>query len=135
VAPTNADKFRLSLEGVNRGDISAALEYVDPAVKWDPPAILPDSQVYRGHDGVRAWMATMLEVFENLRIDPEGEFKELDDIHVLVPVRASGRGRQSGVEVNVSFFMLGTGKDLLERMEFFPSETDALAAVAARCRE
>jgi ketosteroid isomerase-like protein len=129
---TNAEKFRLALEGVNRGDIDAALEHVDPAVRWEPPALLPDSQTYVGHDGVRAWWTTVDEAFEDLRIDPQGEFRELDDVHVLVPVRASGRGRQSGVDVKASFYMLGTGRDLLERMEFFPTEDEALEAVAAR---
>jgi ketosteroid isomerase-like protein len=132
VTLTNADKFRLAIEAVNRGDLEAALEHQHPAVLWEPPTVLPDTQTYRGHAGIRAWWKTMDEAFENLRLDPEGEFKELDDVHVLVPIRASGRGRQSGIEVNVSFYMLGTGRELLERMEFFPSETEALEAVASR---
>jgi ketosteroid isomerase-like protein len=135
VALTNADKFRLALEAVNRGDIDATLENVDSAVAWEPPGILPDAQIYHGHDGVRAWWDTMNEAFEDLRMDPEGDFKELDDIHVLVPVRASGRGRHSGIEVDVSFYMLGTGRELLERMEFFPNEEEALRAIAARSGE
>lgn len=129
---TNADKFRLALEAVNRGDPEAMLEHVHPEVAWETPSVLPDTQTYRGHDGVRAWLETMEDAFEDLRLDPEGDFTELDDVHVLVPVRASGRGRHSGVEVDVSFWMLGTGLDLLERMEFFPSEQEALAAIASR---
>jgi ketosteroid isomerase-like protein len=128
---SNADKFRLAIEAVNRNDIDAALQYVDPKVEWRAPAVMPDTQTYHGHDGVRAWRATMEEAFEQLRLEPRGEFRELDDVHVLVPIRASGRGRESGVEVDVSFYMLGTGRDLLARMEFFPSEDAALAAVSA----
>ena len=48
---------------------------------------------------------------------------------MLVPVRALGRGRESGTEVNVSFYLLGSGGERLERMEFFPNETEALEAV------
>jgi hypothetical protein len=132
MALTNAEKFRLALEAVNCGDLDATLEHAHPEVKWEPPSVLPDIQTYYGHDGVREWWGTMDDAFENLRLDPEGDFRELDEIHVLVPVRATGRGRQSGVEVAASFFMLGTGHDLLERMEFFPTEEEALQAVAER---
>ena len=128
---SNADKFRLAIEAVNRYDLDEALQYVDRKVEWRAPAVMPDAETYYGHDGVRAWRATMEEAFDQLQIEPQGEFDELDEVHVLVPVRASGRGRESGVQVNVSFYMLGTGADLLERMEFFPTEEAALAAARA----
>ena len=129
---SNADKFRAAIDAVNRGDIEGTLAHVHPKVAWEPPGILPDAETYRGHQGVRDWWRTMDDAFENLRLDPLGDFTELDEVHVLVPIRASGRGRQSGVEVNVAFCMLGTGRELLERMEFFPNEEEALAAVAVR---
>jgi ketosteroid isomerase-like protein len=125
---SNAEKFRRALEAVTNGDIDAALRYVHPEVEWRVPSVLPDAAVYRGHDGVREWEAIMRDAFEELRLEPEGDFRELDEVHVLVPVRASGRGRESGIPVHVSFWMLGTGRELLERMEFFPSENDGLHA-------
>jgi ketosteroid isomerase-like protein len=125
---TNAERFRKALAAVNRGDIDAALEHVQPDVEWRPPGILPDVETYYGHDGVREWMATMTEAFEDLRVDPTGDFTELDDVHVLVPVRSSARGRESGVRVDAAMYLLGTGRELLERMEFFPTEEEALEA-------
>lgn len=122
------DQFRSALEAFNRGDIEAALEDVDPAVEWHTPGILPDSQTYYGHDGVRAWADTMGDAFADLRLEPQSDFRELDTEHVLVEVRASGRGRESGIEVKAAFFMLATGREKLARMEFFPTEQDALAA-------
>src|SRR5881409_1029202 len=113
---SSAEKFRRALEAVNRGDIDGALEHVAPTIEWRTPATLPDTQTYHGHEGVRKWWELMDDAFEHLRIDPTGEFAELDDVHVLVPVGASGRGRESGVPVNVSFFMMGTGLEQLERM-------------------
>jgi hypothetical protein len=70
----------------------------------------------------------MAEAFEDLRLDPQGAFRQLDDVHVLVQVRASGHGGESGIPVDVLFWMLGTGAVLLERMEFFATEEEALAA-------
>ena len=67
------------------------------------------------------------EAFDQLRLEP-GEYRDLGEGHVLVPVQASGKGRESGAEVNVSFYLLGWGREKLERMEFFPSEREALDA-------
>jgi ketosteroid isomerase-like protein len=124
-------KFRRALEAFNRGDLEAAMQDMDPEVEWFPPEPLPDKQVYRGYAAVRAWWATLNDVFTDFRIEP-GEFRDLGDGVVLVPVRAFGRGKESGAPVESSFCMMGTGHDLLKRMEFFPGEEEALAAVKER---
>jgi ketosteroid isomerase-like protein len=121
------EKFRNALESFNRGDIQAALKDMDPKVEWRTPQILPDAQTYHGHDGVKAWWAMWNDAFVDLRLEP-GEFKDLGEGRVLVTVRALGRGRESGAEVNVSFYLLGSGSERLERMEFFASEAEALEA-------
>jgi ketosteroid isomerase-like protein len=123
----NVEMFRRALEAFNRGDVQGALKDIDPQVEWQTPRSLPDPQTYYGHEGVKSWWAMMRDAFVELRLEP-GEFKDLAEGQVLVPVRASGRGRESGAEVNVSFFLLGSGREKLERMEFFPNEAEALAA-------
>jgi hypothetical protein len=132
VAISNSEKFRRAIEALNRGDPPGTLEFVDPEVRWETPGVLPDTQTYHGHAGVLTMWKEMTDTFEDLTLTPLGDFRDLDDVHVLVEIRLNGRGRQSGIPVDVSFFMLGTGLDLLERMEFFPSEEEALQAVAAR---
>ena len=124
----DVEKFRDALEAFNRGDVQAALKDMDPKVEWRTPQILPDAQTYQGHDGVKAWWAMWNDAFADLRLEP-GEFKDLGEGRVLVSVRALGRGRESGAEVDVSFYLLGSGSERLERMEFFASETEALEAV------
>jgi ketosteroid isomerase-like protein len=124
----NVEKFRGALEAFNRGDVGGILEVVDPHVEWQTPRSLPDTQTFYGHEGVKAWWAMMSDAFDELRLEP-GEFKDLGENGVLVPVRASGRGRDSGAEVSVSFWMLGQGVEKLQRMQFFPSEAEALEAV------
>jgi ketosteroid isomerase-like protein len=123
----NVEKFRSAIEAFNREDVDDALKEIDPQVEWQTPRSLPDARTYYGHQGVKSWWATMTDAFEELRLEP-GEFKDLGEGKVLVPVRASGRGRDSGAEVSVSFYMLGWGREKLERMEFFPSEEEALEA-------
>jgi ketosteroid isomerase-like protein len=128
VPPRNSDKFRLALEAVNGRDAEKMVEHVHPDVEWQVPALFPDAEVYRGHAGMRRWLATIEDVFDDLRIEPVSAFRDLDEEHVLVEVRASGTGRESGVPVDATFYMLGTGRELLERMEFFAAEEDALVA-------
>ena len=122
------EKFRNALEAFNRGDIHEALKDMDPQVEWRTPQSLPDAQTYHGHDGVKAWWAMWNDAFADLRLEPD-EFKDLGNGRVIVPVRALGRGRESGAEVDVSFCLLGSGSGRLERMEFFASEAEALEAV------
>jgi ketosteroid isomerase-like protein len=121
------EMFRKALEAFNRGDVEGALKNVDPQVEWQTPRSLPDPQTYYGHAGVKSWWAMWSDAFEQLRLEP-GEFKDLGEGQVLVPVRASGRGRESGAEVNVSFYLLGWGREKLKRMEFFPNKAEALEA-------
>jgi ketosteroid isomerase-like protein len=130
----NVEMFRSALHAFNRGDVEGALKDMDPQIEWHTPRSLVDAQTYHGHEGVKSWWAIMSDAFDQLRLEP-GEFKDLGEEGVLVPVRASGRGRESGVEVDASFYLLGAGREKLERMEFFPSEAEALEAVGLSERD
>jgi ketosteroid isomerase-like protein len=132
VAVDSEHPFPRALEAFNQGDTEAMVADCDPAVEWHVPGVMPDAQVYRGPEGVKSWAATMREAFDDLRLDP-GEFTDLGNDQVLVAIRSTGRGKESGVEVEASFFMLGTGREgKLIRMEFFPTEEAARAAVRDR---
>ena len=130
----DAERFRLALEAFNRGDLDGMVADMSPDVDFHVPGTLPDAQVYRGPEGVKRWAAVMNDAFEDLQMH-FGEFEEVAPETVLVQVRATGRGRESGVEVEAPFWMLGSGTDgKLERMEFFPTAEEARAAVAASGR-
>ena len=127
----DAQNFRRAIEAFNRGDLDAMVADMDPAVEWHVPGSMPDAQVYRGPEGVKRWAVIMREAFDDLQLH-FGDFEELANETVLVHVRANGRGRESGVEVEAPFWMLGTGRDGgLVRMEFFLTEEEAHAAIAA----
>ena len=55
--------------------------------------------VYHGHDGVRAWLRDLDEVWEELHFEPEAYF-ELGEQTLTFGVQR-GRGRQSGVQVEM----------------------------------
>jgi ketosteroid isomerase-like protein len=124
-----AESFKAALEAFNRRDFDGIVADVDPDVEFHVPGGLPDADVYRGPEEVKRWAVMMLDAFDDLQLE-FGEFREVAEETVLVPVRSVGHGRESGVKVEASFFMLGTGRDgRLVRMEWFATEDEALAAV------
>ena len=57
-----------------------------------------EGKVYRGHEGVRRWLADSDESFDELRI-AASDFRDLGD-RVLVFGRIRARGRESGLELD-----------------------------------
>ncbi len=93
----NVESLRAAFEAFNRGDDEAWIaDYHDDAEFSDLEDI-PDSRNYRGHDGIRQWLADGRSVVERLRFEPRS-FRDAGDT-VLVEVAASGTGIGSGVPV------------------------------------
>ena len=80
---------RGSIEERQRAVLSAA----DPEVEWHTATDLPDSRVYRGHDGVAALIQEGVNSFEGFRVDAE-EFIDRGE-YVVVPLVLRGRIRGS----------------------------------------
>ena len=97
----NVDVVRAAWEAWERGDMDAVFDTYDPEIVWDqtrhPTAEL--SAVYRGHDGVRDFFRAWLAPFDGYygRAD---EFIDAGDA-VVASVRQGGRGKESGVEVDM----------------------------------
>ena len=87
-----------AMEAFNERDIDRLLEFADPEMEWRPPAELPGTSVYHGHDGVRQSIADMLDAFGDLRAEPE-RFIDADD-RVIALYRWRGRGSTSGISVD-----------------------------------
>jgi ketosteroid isomerase-like protein len=94
----NVQAVKDAMEAFNRRDFDAMLEFADPEVEWRPPAELPGTSVYHGHDGVREATADMLDAFGDLRAEPE-RFIDADG-RVIALYRWRGRGSASGVSVD-----------------------------------
>jgi ketosteroid isomerase-like protein len=95
----NVETFRRSVEAVNRWDIEAILEAVDPEVVWEPLR----SQVqgaYRGRQGMRDFLADTTESFDSFRLD-HTDVRDLGDGRVLAIGTAHIRGKGSGIETDV----------------------------------
>jgi ketosteroid isomerase-like protein len=107
----------------------AILGFLSSDVEWHSRGDLPDSEVYRGHAGVRRLFARFDEVMEDIWFEVAGELIGAGD-RVVAPLRWGGRGKGSGVdfveeqEAWVLFF--GGGK--IVRVEEYATRAEALEA-------
>ncbi|MFL5820566.1 MAG: nuclear transport factor 2 family protein [Solirubrobacteraceae bacterium] len=93
----NVEVVRRFIDALNRADLEAASEYVDPGaeVDWSRSRGV-EAGIYRGDEAVRKFWRTFFDVFDEFTVTPE-EFIELGD-HVVVPNRTRMSGRD-GIEV------------------------------------
>ena len=96
----NMEAFRRGTDALERGAFDAALldELVDPDVIFEPLRA-PVSGVYRGHDGIRRFIADTAESFDLFRFD-RTDVRDLGD-RVLAIGTLHIRARQGGVETAV----------------------------------
>jgi ketosteroid isomerase-like protein len=125
----SVEVVRRAWEAWERGDMQAVFDFYDPAVEWDmSESDVPDMGVFRGHDGVRRffreWMAPFDDYYahaDDFTLGSEG---------VLVRMRQGGRGKESGVDVEMpplwQLYRLRAGRAV--RVEIYRDEDRALEA-------
>ena len=122
---------RAGYEAFNRGDAEAALATLHPDIEWWPAADEPITDPYRGHDGYRRLVAGIREAVPDLQVEVEELFLAGDV--VVVCLRFSGRGRDSGVPVEIRETHLARLRDrkVIELREYREKDA-ALEAVGLR---
>jgi ketosteroid isomerase-like protein len=124
----NVEIVRSGFDAFARGDTEGVLRLCDENIVVTQPQELPGvSPQQRGHSGVldafeiwpEQWDAYRIEI---LRIADHGD-------HVLVTARTSGRGKQSGVDVEMDFsFIFTVRNEKIVAMRIFVREDQALEA-------
>jgi ketosteroid isomerase-like protein len=92
-----------------RRNLSKLEAILDPDAVIDMSRNLFNPDVYHGHDGFRRWIAAIEDAWDDFEATPE-EFIAGEG-HVVTAVRISGRGRQSGAEVEMRVFNIWTLRD------------------------
>jgi ketosteroid isomerase-like protein len=82
-------------------DEEAWLETIDPSMEWYP--IEEGHTVSRGHDGARRVRKGWLENWDDHRVELEEVLDGGDN--VVAALHISGRGKASGVEVDLRIYM------------------------------
>src|SRR5215204_3769878 len=97
----NVEVVRRAIEAYGQEGLDGVLRYYDPEIEWTSTGGYIERGTYRGHDGLRRYLGTMEEEFEDLRIEPV----ELIDAgeQVVSSVRFTGQGKASGAPVEMTF--------------------------------
>ena len=128
----NLQVVRATFDAFLRGDELAMLELVDPSVVFTP---LPDTPGFRschGHEGLVLGIEEFgTGAWEDFSIEVR-HMRDFDD-HVLAAYRWRGRGKVSGIQMEVDVYGLLTLREgKIARWQLFPSEQQALDAVGLR---
>ena len=95
----NVAAARRIYEARSRGGVDAVIAECDPEVEWHPHLSSLGGQPVRGHAGVREYLASLGDEWEEFRQEPE-EFFDAGD-QVVAFLQAHARGRGSGVQLEV----------------------------------
>jgi ketosteroid isomerase-like protein len=110
-----------------RGDFAAGLACLDPEIEFSQPEDEPGGGTYHGHDGVVKAFATWTGAWDDYRVEVD-ELIDLDD-DVLARTRHLGRGKDSGIEVEMQIFQLWTLRnDKVVRARMYYDEAEAREA-------
>jgi ketosteroid isomerase-like protein len=134
-AGRNAELAHEAVEAFDRRDAEAFIRYVSPNGEWRPFLTAGvEGGVYRGHDGIREWFATLDEMFDDISAELT-DVRDLGDrVVMLGTLRGRGRGSRVPVESPLGI-VVDLDEDGLMRVGIaFPRHADALAHAGVRAR-
>ena len=83
----NVEIVRALAESFQRRDHERAFDFYDPEIEWDASQcaeVIPDlAEVYRGHDGVRAYWRRFLTAWNDIEFEVEAVRDAGDDVVLL----------------------------------------------------
>jgi len=114
-------------EAWGTGDFEAGVGHLDRDVVLVIPRDFPEFGVFVGLDGVREFMRRFLDQWDHLTIEAR-QLQAVGDT-VLTRIVQRGKGRASGIDVEVSYFQLFTFRgDAIVRMDSVMDEATAREA-------
>ena len=116
-----------------RGDLDALVAELDPDVEWRPHLSALGGDVVRGQDGVRSYLVSLDDEWDDFRQEVEQSFDAGD--RVVVFLNTHGRGRASGVELHLQVAHVLCFRDgkCVENQTYIDRE-EALTAAGLRRR-
>jgi ketosteroid isomerase-like protein len=99
------ETIRAGFDAFNRGDYETWIARYAEDTEFLDLAETPDTGVFRGHAGIRAWLAKLQEAWgEGFRFEPVS-FTQGDRV-VVVDTRAKGIGEGSGVPIEMDVYIV-----------------------------
>jgi ketosteroid isomerase-like protein len=100
-AEERIELVRRGFDAYQGGDIEAVLDHFDPEMELQTADGLPNAGTYRGHEGFARWAQQWEEAWDDFRPEP-GKIEAVGERHAVAEVLQKGRGRGSGVEVEMT---------------------------------
>jgi ketosteroid isomerase-like protein len=125
----NVELMQRVLEAINRGDDDAWVAAWHPEAELYELVGIPDApRVYRGHDGVREWLANARSILgQDFHLEPR-DFTPIGEV-VLAEIVGSGVGEGSGVPVEWTAYIVAWMREgKIVRTRAFPQRPQALEA-------
>jgi ketosteroid isomerase-like protein len=104
VPQVDIDAVRRGIEAINSGDLDGLMEVVGEDIVADVPSGFANADTYRGHDGFRRMAEQWLEPWSSFHAEAL-DFIERGDA-VVVSIRQTATGRESGIEVEMDIAYL-----------------------------
>lgn len=99
----------------------------DPAADW-----VGINEVYRGHDGLRRYMAQVYEAFEDYRPEVEDVLDAGDKVVTLAIEHGRGRGSGAAVEARRTAHVWTMRENKAVRLDLYLDRSKALEAAGVR---
>jgi ketosteroid isomerase-like protein len=113
----------------SRGDPSQAFDFLDPEIVWEAIEDAPDAGSYRGHSGVKRYMADWLQDFEGFAFE-FGQPVELNG-RLVLEQWARNRGKGSGLQTEIHYAAVYTfRRGRVFTVKEYNSYAEALEAAA-----
>jgi ketosteroid isomerase-like protein len=101
MSETRPEILRAGFDAFNRGDYEAWIAAYDEDVEFHDLGDTPDTDIFRGHDGIREWLAKLQEAWsEGFRFEPKS--MTWGDAVVVVDTRAIGVGVESHIPIEMT---------------------------------
>jgi ketosteroid isomerase-like protein len=129
----NVEVVERGWEAWLRGDLDALAEFWDPEVVWDVSHFRDwPEPAYLGIDGVKRFITEWLEVWDDYEVGVD-ETLAAPDGRVISLAWQRGKGRQSGLEMDVESALIFTLRDgKVTRIENYDNRETALEAAGLR---
>jgi ketosteroid isomerase-like protein len=86
-------------EAFNARDLQRLISEMHPQVEFESRFARAGGTTYRGHDGVRGWLADLADAWEHIAVELERTFETPNDRTVAL-ITLHGKGRASGIELH-----------------------------------
>jgi ketosteroid isomerase-like protein len=99
-------------EALASDDVTPVIrDFLDRDIDWRAvEGAVDDVGGMRGHDAIRRYIEDWSDLFDNLTLAPQ-ELVEVDDERVMAVQRLSGRAKHTGIETELTFFVIYTIRD------------------------